>query len=90
MILKDHDGLHHDSGGMWYITRWGHSNSAHPPSHSDHFDLDHYDFYNSVRGNFELAVQRGDLTIGELAEYGNRWASEANGCKITQLPRGVR
>ena len=71
-ILKDNEGLHSDGGSMWFITSWDvQVQRIHP--YSDHFDLDHYDFYNPVRGNFEIGGRRGYYTIGELAKYGNSW-----------------
>lgn len=69
-VLKDGMGLHTDGEAMWYITYWDvQLQRIHP--HSDHFDVDHYDFYNPVRGNFEIGSHRGDYTVGELARYGN-------------------
>jgi hypothetical protein len=71
-ILRDGEGLHTDERGSWFATRWDIKlQRVHP--HSDHFDLDHYDYYDPVRGNFEIGMLRGDYTVGELAEYGNRW-----------------
>lgn len=71
-VLNDGDGLHSDGNGIWYITYWDIQVQRINP-HSDHFDLDHYDFYNPVRGNFEVGGYRGNYTIGELAKYGNHW-----------------
>ena len=73
-ILKDQQGLHTEDGGMWFITCWD-IQLQHILPYSDHFDLDHYDFYNPVRGNFEIGSLRKDYSIGELAEYGNHWRS---------------
>ncbi|HXK40346.1 MAG TPA: hypothetical protein VJ837_05965, partial [Candidatus Paceibacterota bacterium] len=72
VVLNDGDGLHNENGWMSYITRWDIQVRRTKP-YSDHFDLDHYDFYNRFRGNFEAGVLRGDYSVGELAEYGNRW-----------------
>ncbi|WP_254513740.1 restriction endonuclease [Anatilimnocola floriformis] len=70
--LHDGYGLHSDGTGMWYITYWDIKLRRILP-YSDHFDRDHYDYYNPVRGNFETGISRNSYTIGELAEYGNRW-----------------
>lgn len=73
-VLHDGQGLHSDDDGMWYITYWDvQVQRIHP--YSDHFNLDHYDFYNPVRGNFEAGIRRGDDTIGDLAEHANHWRS---------------
>lgn len=71
-VLNDGQGLHSNDGAMWHITYWDIQVQRISP-YSDHFDLDHYDFYNPVRGNFEVGNCRGDCTIGELVEYGNHW-----------------
>jgi hypothetical protein len=71
-VLKDGEGLHTDSETSWYLTRWDIQLQSINP-HSDHFDLDHYAFYNPVRGNFEIGSLRGDYSVGELFEYGNEW-----------------
>lgn len=71
-VVNDGQGLHSGNGTMWYITYWD-IQVQRISRHSDHFDLDHYDFYNPVRGNFAIGSSRGRYTIGDLAEYGNHW-----------------
>jgi hypothetical protein len=71
-ILDDGNGLHSDRTSMWYITNWDVKLQRINP-HSDHFDLDHYDFYDPYRGNFVIGSPRGRYTIGDLAKYFNSW-----------------
>lgn len=71
-VLNDGQGLHSEGGAMWYMANWDVQIQRISPF-SDHFDLDHYDFYNPVRGNFEAGIIRGDHTIGDLARYGDQW-----------------
>lgn len=39
---------------------------------SDHFDKDHYDYYDPYISNYRLGSDRG-RSIGELADYFNQW-----------------
>jgi hypothetical protein len=57
---------------MWFFTSWD-IQVRHFHRHSDHFDLDRYNFYNPFRGNFEIGIQRGEYTVGDLVKNGNRW-----------------
>lgn len=71
IVVRDGQGLHTRDGGSWYTTNWDIQLKRISP-YSDHFDLDHYDFYDSQIGNYEIGSQRG-YTIGELEGYGNSW-----------------
>lgn len=72
VALKDREGLHSEGGSSWFHTTWDIAlQEIHP--YSDHFDVDHYDFYNPVRGTFEIGMLRGNYSVGELAELGNVW-----------------
>lgn len=71
-VLNDGQGLHSSGETMWYITYWDIQVKRIFP-YSDHFDLDHYDFYNPVRGNFAIGSRRGDYTLEDMVRYGNRW-----------------
>lgn len=70
--LHDWQGLHSDGVGMWKITAWDIQLRRIIP-HSDHFDLDHYDFYVPHRATYRVGFPRGEYFIGETARYGNRW-----------------
>ncbi|MDB6172079.1 MAG: hypothetical protein JWL59_1390 [Chthoniobacteraceae bacterium] len=70
-ILDDGQGLHSDGVASWYCTNWDIELKTIRP-YSDHFDLDHYSFYNPHVGRFEAGIPRQD-TIGYLAERGDRW-----------------
>lgn len=71
-VLNDGEGLHSAGGAMWYTTYWDIQVQRINP-YSDHYDLDHYDFYNPVCEKFEVGGYRGDCTIGELSERFNEW-----------------
>jgi Restriction endonuclease len=71
-VLNDGQGLHSSGETMWYITYWDIQVKRILP-YSDHFDLDHYDFYNPVRGNFAIGSGRGNCTLEDMVRYGNRW-----------------
>lgn len=71
-ILNDGQGLHSDSGTMWYITYWDIALKRIFPS-SDHFDLDHYDYYDPYGGTFEVGIPRDRDFVGEMAHYGDQW-----------------
>jgi len=70
-VLEDGIGLDKDHQDMWFCTDWDIALKRIFPS-SDHFALDHYDFYNPNNGSFRIGLCRGD-TIGDLCRYGNAW-----------------
>jgi hypothetical protein len=89
-ILNDGQGLHSDGTSMWFITNWDIRLQRISP-YSDHFHLDHYNFYAPVLSNLESGRKRGELTIGELARYGNNWRSSEKPFSIIRWrvdPRG--
>ena len=72
MILRDGSGLHSEGGSEWYPCTWDIGFREIYP-HSDHFDLDHYDFYKNDAANFAWGGLRDGKSIGELADYSNSW-----------------
>jgi hypothetical protein len=70
-VLQDGMGLYDDGEGMWYCTYWDVALRRIMPS-SDHFAIDHYDFYNPHDGAFRIGIFRGD-TIGDICHYRNSW-----------------
>lgn len=66
------DGQEPRSGGvMWCCTDWDIQLRRISPS-SDHFHLDHNDYYNSDSVAFESGFPRGRF-IGDVSACGNRW-----------------
>jgi hypothetical protein len=70
--LEDGQALHTDGIGSWHDTHWDVALRRIFP-YSDHFDLDHYDFYNPNRGMFEVGLPRDSYFLGEAAAYGDYW-----------------
>jgi hypothetical protein len=57
--------------GMCRLTDWDVALKRIFPS-SDHFALDHYDFYNPTDGAFRIGSRRG-WTLEDLSSLGNSW-----------------
>jgi len=70
-VVRDGAGLHSDDSGEWHSTTWDVLLRKVLPF-SDHFDLDHYNYYNRDAGNFQVGFSRGE-TIGELVKYFDHW-----------------
>jgi hypothetical protein len=70
-VLRDGEGLHSNDSSEWYNKTWDVLLRKVSPL-SDHFDLDHYDYYNRDAGNFRIGLLRGD-SIGELAKFFDEW-----------------
>lgn len=70
-VLNDGYGLHSDGQVEWYTTYWDVAVQTINPT-SDHFDLDHYDFYDPHLGNFRYGSGRGSY-VSELQEVYNSW-----------------
>lgn len=66
-VLRDGEGL--DSG--FHCTTWD-IIMRKVLFTSDHFDLDHYDYYNPYSGNYRIGLLRGE-SIGELERCFDRW-----------------
>jgi hypothetical protein len=82
-ILQDYHGLYSDDSSMWYITIWDIRLRIIIP-YSDHFDVDHYDYYNSEKGNFTGGILRG-RSISELARYGDFWPDDPSKPKFVRI-----
>jgi hypothetical protein len=65
-VLRDGQGLYADDLAMWYLTHW---DIRYVPTNqvSDHFHLDHKDYYGPYLDNFKTGIARGLGTIGDLA-----------------------
>lgn len=70
-VLQDGCALHNDGSSWWHRTHWD-VVIRHVRPTSDHFDFDHYEFYNPHIGSFQIGICRGK-TIGELQENMDRW-----------------
>lgn len=59
-ILKDGDGLYSDGSGMWYLTHW---DIRYVPCMqiSDHFHLDHKDYYQPFMDRYRVGFPRGEF-----------------------------
>jgi hypothetical protein len=68
--LHDWQGLRANAGAMWYLTGWDIRLTFTNP-YSEHYQIDHSDYYQPYLRNFERGLFRGP-TIGDLAEM-NRW-----------------
>lgn len=66
-ILQDGQGLYHDESSMWYITFWDIKLEKSSPT-SDHFHLDHKDYYERYINNYKIGLSRGSWTLGDM-EY---------------------
>lgn len=73
-ILKDGESLYQDDVASWYSTMWDIRLTPVTPS-SDHYDKDHYRFYDPFDGNFASGMPRSDYTVGDQAGLGNQWRS---------------
>jgi len=64
-VLQDGQGLYHDESSMWYITFWDIKIEKTTPT-SDHFHLDHKDYYEKYINNYKIGLSRGSWTIGDM------------------------
>lgn len=64
-------GLYHDDQWMWKITTWDVEFREILP-HSDHFDIDHYDYYGEGLGSFESGLMRAPFWKRTLNTEGMR------------------
>ncbi|HLP75720.1 MAG TPA: restriction endonuclease [Candidatus Paceibacterota bacterium] len=71
-VLEDGKGLYEDGGIMWYCTYWDIALKRILPF-SDHFNKDHYDFYNPHDGTFRTGGPRGDWFLGDTYRHRNDW-----------------
>jgi hypothetical protein len=70
-ILHDGNGFYSEGNISWYPTQWDiRMRNVNP--WSDHFDKDHYDYYDPSISNYRQGSERGP-SIGELARYFNQW-----------------
>ena len=70
-VLHDGEGFYSEGNVSWFPTRWD-IKMRNVSLTSDHFDKDHYDYYDPFLSNYRLGMQRG-RTIGELAQYFDQW-----------------
>ena len=70
-ILRDGEGLHSKGDVSWFPTHWD-VRLRKVSLFSDHFDKDHYDYYDPYLSNYRLGMERG-RSIGDLATYFNEW-----------------
>jgi hypothetical protein len=70
-VLQDDEGFYSEGNISWFPTHWDVRMRKVLPW-SDHFDKDHYDYYDPYIGNYRLGSDRG-RSIGELARYGDSW-----------------
>ncbi len=70
-VLEDGEGLHKGRSAEWYRTTWD-VVLRKVRRFSDHFDLDHYQYYKPHAGNFRIGLPRTD-SIGELRKIFDRW-----------------
>jgi hypothetical protein len=64
-VLRDGEGLHGDAGVEWYITFWD-VRYVETSQQSDHFHVDHKQYYESFLDNFRFGSPRGPL-LSDLA-----------------------
>lgn len=69
--LLDGTGLHSGKSGSWYATYWDVELRKTWPL-SDHFHVDHYDYYVPYRGTYQIGMAR-DKFISEKSTYTDRW-----------------
>jgi hypothetical protein len=70
-ILQDDQGFYTDGDMSSLPTHWD-VRIRKVLLSSDHFDKDHYDYYDPYISNYRLGMDRG-RSIGELAHYFNQW-----------------
>lgn len=66
-FLKDGEGLRSDEKAMWYLTFWD-IRYVEAIQISDHFHLDHKEYYEPFMNNFRTGLHRGE-TIGSLSKF---------------------
>jgi len=67
-ILQDGMGLYSDGNGMWYLTHWD-VEYIETSQISDHFHLDHKDYYEKHMDNYKIGMAR-DSFISEKFFFG--------------------
>lgn len=72
-ILDDGQGLHSDGLCMWHMTQWDIELRRIAP-YSDHYNVDHYDFYVPYRGTYQIGSPRRSF-ISEKARHGDQWGT---------------
>lgn len=66
-FLQDGQGLRSDGHSMWHLTAWD-VRYTEAMQISDHFHLDHKDYYEPFMNNYRIGMPR-DETIGSLSRF---------------------
>jgi hypothetical protein len=67
-VLHDGAGLHSDGTAEWYITQW---DIRYVETHqvSDHFHLDHQDYYKPFMNEYRSGMSRNRFFLGDMARW---------------------